>query len=171
MSLGLSAFIAEAELRCIGYLCKMDEKTIEIPGNSHWDKPRKVVLHKRWAIVHKKSRTRTGGNDMTYPTERECLEGCRHIVRNNPKHIRDAHFPEGVDAAPFWCYENGQIHSNEEAIPCFIQIKQNKKGDYVWSIYAPKEKFKALNEGESDLDALKAEVLELFPDAQIEMID
>lgn len=149
----------------------MDEKTIEIPGATHWDKPRTVKLHKRWAIVHAKSRTRTGGNDMTYPTERVCREGCRHVVRNNPQYVRDAHFPEGVDAAPFWCYENGQVHSSEEVIPTFIQIKKAKNGNYVWSIYKVNEKFYKMNDGDPDLEVVKAEVLELFPDAQFEMID
>lgn len=142
---------------------------VNIPGTGPFPKERTVWVEKRWAVVHAKSRTRINSYGPMYSDREKCREHCRAIIANNPKEIVAAHFPEGVDAAPFWCHENGHVHSNIENIPTFIQIKREKKGNFVWSIYTIGEKFKKMNNGDPDIELVKAEALELFPYAKLEI--
>lgn len=148
----------------------MEKKTIKVPGATRFHPEQEVELVQRWKIVHKKSRT-TAGYDFLYPTKEACLEGCANVVKNNPDDIVERYFPEGVDAAPFWCYHNGAVHSAVERAPTFIQIRKEKKGNYVWSIYSPRDKFFVMTEGSAVLDEVKAEVLEVFPEAIFEILE
>ena len=148
----------------------METRTFTRKNNEWPYREVEVILHKCWFIVHAKSRTRISDNQLPYPTEAACKKGCRQVVQNNPKDIREQYYPEGVDAAPFWCHENGYPHSAVETIPTFVQIKKDKKGNYVWSLYRVREPFMKLSQGNKDLEAVKAEALSFFPEARIELL-
>ena len=149
----------------------METKTITYERGDKWNKEtRSFKVVKKWAVVHTKSRTLIGGGGRAYDTQAECMEQCRNIVKNNPEYKVKAHFPEGVDAAPVWCYEHGDVHSYASKVPTFIQIKKEKGGNYVWSIYETNVKFAKMSDGEPDLETIKAEVLEIFPDAIFELL-
>jgi len=149
----------------------METKTIRVPGATRWHEERTITLVKKWGIVHAKSRVKTGGNNYLYDTKEACLAGCKATKDNNPEYIFNTFFPEGVDAAPFWCYENGDVHSAEGEIPTYIHIRKDKKsGNYQWSIYEVRKEPIWLKEGGPDLEKLKAEVLDIFPRAIFELL-
>lgn len=148
----------------------MEKKTISYETGDRYNKTRSFVVVKRWCMVHAKSGTlaihRQGRE--TSATLAECQRRCDDVMANNGPDILARFFPEGVRPAPWWCYDwHFDPHSSVEPIPTFVTIRE-RKGVFKWSIHEVREKPLWI-EGERTLEKTKAAILDLFPDATIDV--